>query len=174
MDFSEALLEIKAGRQLSREGWNAPGQFVYLVDGSRFLVDRPPPPGICAQGTPITYPWQPTQGDVLATDWLVADDMRRPARQMAGEQDDPPEAELIRAFGSALNEILNDGKLVDPSYGFLLLVSEHVEGSETTQIQFVGNIGKTDILKLMRTVGEQLSEPGRALYLPGLPDQTPN
>ena len=88
MDFSDALREIKSGRRLARSGWNAPGQWVYLVDGSEFAVDRPPLLGFFEKGTKIRYddhvnlrnacgacvPWQPTQGDMLGTDWLVLDD----------------------------------------------------------------------------------------------------
>ena len=84
MDFSKALLEIKAGKKLARSGWNGVGQFVFLVPGSRFTVNRPPLLGIYPEGTEIDYcphidirnaqgqivPWLASQGDLMATDWV--------------------------------------------------------------------------------------------------------
>ena len=84
MDFSEALLEIKAGKKVARSGWNGAGQFVFLVPGSRFTVNRPPLLGIYPEGTVIDYcphvdirnaqgqvvPWLASQGDLMATDWV--------------------------------------------------------------------------------------------------------
>lgn len=86
MDFSDALREIKSGRRLTRRGWNADGQFVFHVPGSRFEVSRPPLLGIYEAGATIDYhdhidlrtargeivPWTPTLGDLFATDWEVA------------------------------------------------------------------------------------------------------
>ena len=46
MDFSNALIEIKAGKLLSRSGWNGKGMFVFLVNGSQFKVNRAPLLGI--------------------------------------------------------------------------------------------------------------------------------
>jgi hypothetical protein len=84
MDFSKALLEIKAGKKLARSGWNGKSQFVFLVPGSRFTVNRPPLLGIYPEGTVIDYcphvdirnaqgqivPWLASQGDLMATDWV--------------------------------------------------------------------------------------------------------
>ena len=83
MDFGWALNELKAGRRVTRTGWNGKGQFVFLVPGSRFIVNRPPLLGIYPEGTEINYqphidlktaqntvvPWLASQGDVLAEDW---------------------------------------------------------------------------------------------------------
>lgn len=85
MTFSEALERIKNGQRLARSNWNAKGQFVFLVPGSTFEVNRPPLSYIYEEGTVINYhphidmrnaqgmivPWQPTQGDVLSDDWEV-------------------------------------------------------------------------------------------------------
>lgn len=82
--FSEALEGIKRGDLWSREGWNGVGQFVFLVPGSRFEVNRAPLLGIYPEGTPIHYhahidirtaqgqvvPWFASQTDVLAEDWF--------------------------------------------------------------------------------------------------------
>jgi hypothetical protein len=85
MNFGEVLERIKAGERACREGWNGKGQFVFLVPGSTFTVNRPPLLGIYPEGTRIDYhahidlrnaagqivPWQPSQGDVLAEDWAI-------------------------------------------------------------------------------------------------------
>jgi hypothetical protein len=36
--FSSALILIKKGNKLARQGWNGKGMFVFLVNGSRFTV----------------------------------------------------------------------------------------------------------------------------------------
>lgn len=85
MTFSEALELIKAGVRVARAGWNGQGQFIYLVDGSEFKVNRPPLLGIYPEGTDIVYqahidmrtadgscvPWLASQTDVLAEDWFT-------------------------------------------------------------------------------------------------------
>lgn len=85
MDFSNALLEIKAGKRVQRAGWNGKGMFIFLVSGSTFKVNRPPLLGIYPEGTTINYhshidmktadgmvvPWLASQTDVLADDWEV-------------------------------------------------------------------------------------------------------
>ncbi len=81
--FSFALDLLKNGDKLARKGWNGPDQFIFLVPGSVFKVNRPPLLGIYPEGTEITYhahidirnqqgvivPWLPSMGDVLAEDW---------------------------------------------------------------------------------------------------------
>lgn len=83
MNFSEALELIKAGHRLARSGWNGKGMFIFLVDGSRFKVNRPPLLGMYPEGTEIDYhahvdmrtadgqivPWLCSQTDMLADDW---------------------------------------------------------------------------------------------------------
>lgn len=85
LSFGEALECLKDGMLLQREGWNGKGMFVYLVDGSRFEVNRAPLLGIFPVGTAITYrphidmrtadgscvPWLASQTDLLANDWAV-------------------------------------------------------------------------------------------------------
>lgn len=85
MNFSEALVEIKNGKRVSREGWNGKGMFVFLVPGSVFKVSRAPLLGIYPEGTEIKYhahvdmktadnqvvPWLVSQTDLLADDWGV-------------------------------------------------------------------------------------------------------
>ena len=83
--FSTALEQLKAGHKLRRTGWNGKGMFVFLVNGSTFLVNRPPLLGIYPEGTVINYhthidmrtadgmivPWLASQTDVLAEDWEI-------------------------------------------------------------------------------------------------------
>lgn len=85
LDFSQALLHIKAGQKVARAGWNGKQMFVFLVPGSTFTVNRPPLLGIYPEGTEINYhahidmrtadgqivPWLASQTDILASDWCV-------------------------------------------------------------------------------------------------------
>jgi len=88
MDFSEALAIIKEGGRCKRAGWNGKDQFVFLVPGSTFIVNRPPLLGIYPEGAQVSYhahidmknqqgvvvPWLASQGDVLEEDWEVVDE----------------------------------------------------------------------------------------------------
>ena len=83
MDFSQALQKIKGGQKLKRAGWNGPNQFIFLVQGSTFEVNRPPLNQIYPEGAIIDYlphidiktqqgpivPWLASQGDLMAEDW---------------------------------------------------------------------------------------------------------
>lgn len=83
-DFSGALVALKQGRKVYREGWNGKRMFLFLVPGSTFEVNRPPLMGIYPEGTKIDYhahidmktaqddvvPWVASQTDLLATDWF--------------------------------------------------------------------------------------------------------
>lgn len=85
MDFGMALAALKAGSRVSRAGWNGAGMFLFLVPGSRFVVNRPPLLGIYEEGTVVDYhahidmrtaqgyvvPWLASQVDMLADDWVV-------------------------------------------------------------------------------------------------------
>lgn len=85
MDFGQALERLKDGQRVARLGWNGRGMFLFLVQGSKFQVNRPPLLGIYPNGTEITYqshidirtadgsivPWIASQTDLLAEDWLV-------------------------------------------------------------------------------------------------------
>ncbi len=84
MNFSEALELIKDGKKLTRSNWNGKGMFVYLVDGSKFIVNRLPLNKLYPEGTEITYRphidlkaadgtcgvWSISNNDALAEDWL--------------------------------------------------------------------------------------------------------
>lgn len=85
MNFSKALEMLKKGERLERTTWNGKGMFIFLVDGSKFNVNRPPLMGIFPEGTEINYNphidictvdgsiavWQPSNGDMLSNDWKI-------------------------------------------------------------------------------------------------------
>lgn len=85
MNFGDALAALKDGKKVSRSGWNGKSMFLFLVQGSEFVVNRPPLLGIYPEGTKIKYcphidmktadgsivPWLASQTDVLAIDWDI-------------------------------------------------------------------------------------------------------
>jgi len=85
MNFGDALVALKSGQKVAREGWNGKAMFLFLVPGSQFQVNRPPLLGIYPEGTVINYhahidmktaqdtvvPWLASQTDVLADDWQI-------------------------------------------------------------------------------------------------------
>lgn len=87
LTFGDALVLLEQGLRLSRKGWNGKGQFIFLVPGSTFTVNRPPLLGIYPEGTSINYhghvdiksadgtivPWIASQTDAQAKDWGVFD-----------------------------------------------------------------------------------------------------
>lgn len=88
MNFSEALEKIKAGKLLKRSGWNGKDQFVFLVNDSKFKVNRAPLLGIFEEGTDIKYRphidmkyqdgsigvWLASMGDLMSDDWVIKDE----------------------------------------------------------------------------------------------------
>ena len=88
--FSVALERLKSGRTVARLGWNGKNMILFLVQGSRFTVNRPPLLGIYPEGTEINYhahidmrtaqgyvvPWLASQVDLLAEDWHEVNDIR--------------------------------------------------------------------------------------------------
>jgi hypothetical protein len=96
MDFSQALTEVKAGKKIAREGWNAGGQFVYYVPSGNYPAttdvarqtfgeDRTEETAGREVMVPYTAylaiktvqntvaPWLASQTDLLANDWKVVD-----------------------------------------------------------------------------------------------------
>lgn len=86
MNFGQALEALKKGEKVAREGWNGKGMFLFLVNGSRFQVNRAPLNTIYPEGTEIDYrshidmktadgsivPWVASQTDLLGEDWTFA------------------------------------------------------------------------------------------------------
>ena len=83
--FEEALDQLKLGKKLARAGWNAGGQFVYLVPAASYRAqteaarshfgDLVPYEAYFALKTvrDTVAMWVPSTGDLLAEDWLVYD-----------------------------------------------------------------------------------------------------
>lgn len=88
MDFGDALHAMKLGQKVAREGWNGKGMFAFIVQGSKFTVNRRPLLGIYPEGTEVEYrphldlravdgsigTWSPSNSDILADDWMIVRD----------------------------------------------------------------------------------------------------
>lgn len=84
MNFGQALERLKAGKLVTREGWNGKGMFLFLVQGSTFKVNREPMLQHFGPDIQMTYrahidmktvdgsvvPWVASQTDLLAEDWI--------------------------------------------------------------------------------------------------------
>ncbi len=85
MTFEEVLPYIKSGSLAARSGWNGKGMYVFLVNGSKFTVNREPLVSMFPEGTEIEYtphidmkyadgrigPWLASQLDIMADDWML-------------------------------------------------------------------------------------------------------
>ena len=87
MVFGLAIEALKKGHKVARKCWNsgAKKEFLFLVPGSEFNVNRPPLLGIYPEGTEVSYhahidmrtaedkivPWVATQADMLAEDYII-------------------------------------------------------------------------------------------------------
>jgi hypothetical protein len=85
MNFGQAIESLKDGKRVSRSGWNGKGMFLFLVNGSNFIVNREPLLSIMGDGAVVTYrphidmkdaegkvvPWHASQTDMLAEDWDI-------------------------------------------------------------------------------------------------------
>lgn len=85
MDFGAALAELKAGKRITRKGWNGKDIFLFLVPGSTFIINKPPLLGIYSERITINYCphidmktadnkvvlWVASQTDVLVEDWEI-------------------------------------------------------------------------------------------------------
>lgn len=77
MDFSKALQLLKDGVYVYRKGWNGKNMHLMLIDSSCF--DHVDLEGAFLQDFIAikylecgkTYPWLASQGDLLATDWVI-------------------------------------------------------------------------------------------------------
>ncbi len=87
MNFGLALESLKQGKKVARYGWNGKGMFLFLVPGSKFVVNRAPLLGIYPNGTTVQYsphvdmktadekivPWICSQTDMLSEDWSIVE-----------------------------------------------------------------------------------------------------
>lgn len=91
MDFETAFSAIKLGRRVRRNVWTgAHKRSLYMVEGSTFVVSRPPLDQVYAPGSTIKYlphidvqyvdgscgVWTPTQEDMFANDWQIFESSR--------------------------------------------------------------------------------------------------
>jgi hypothetical protein len=86
LTFSVALDVIKMGMKVKRHGWQE-GTALFLVQGSRFKVNRAPLNQFYEEGVELQYrphldrcfedgsigPWNPSSGDLLAEDWEICE-----------------------------------------------------------------------------------------------------
>lgn len=90
MNFGQAIEALKAGKQVTREGWNGKGMWLILIPGSTIPISADRPLGKALPemvGKPIEYrphidmwtangelvPWTASQSDVLTEDWMVVE-----------------------------------------------------------------------------------------------------
>ena len=85
LSFGHALVAIKSGLRVARDGWNGKGMFIFLVDGSFFKVSTSG--SILGEFNDVDYqshidmktadgtivPWIASQSDMLADDWMIVD-----------------------------------------------------------------------------------------------------
>jgi len=83
LNFGEVIAGLKEGKRFARAGWNGKDMFLFLVNGSNFVVNREPLLSIMGAGTEVQYrphidmkdaqgsvvPWLASQTDMLAEDW---------------------------------------------------------------------------------------------------------
>lgn len=70
MNFGEALIELKQGMLVSREGWNGKGQYLMLQRPDENSKMRRPYIFISPVDGELV-PWVASQTDLLAEDWIV-------------------------------------------------------------------------------------------------------
>lgn len=85
LDFSDALVALKAGERIARRGWNGKGMFLALVNADEWDLDG----GLLASSVNDAFqklpfvamktaddrvvPWLASQTDLLADDWEILD-----------------------------------------------------------------------------------------------------
>jgi hypothetical protein len=70
LSFSDALVELKAGRRVSRAGWNGKGMWLELQRPDEHSKMRRPYIYI-HPGEEWVVPWVASQADLLSDDWCV-------------------------------------------------------------------------------------------------------
>jgi hypothetical protein len=89
-DFQKALTDLENGNRVRRKGWDD-REFLYLVKGSTFQVNRDPLKSLLPENTILSYQshidrffvnyadeecaevWTPSMDDILAKDWILLD-----------------------------------------------------------------------------------------------------
>lgn len=87
MSFGQALIALKAGKKLAREGWNGKGLFVYFVSAGRYPAKMAVAHELAGDDGCVAYEpyfaiknikgtvstWVPSINDCLAEDWRVVE-----------------------------------------------------------------------------------------------------
>lgn len=87
MSFGDALLMLKAGKKVSRSGWNGKGMFVYLVPAASYPAQTDAAKSHFGDGALVPYnayfaiknvgetvsTWLPSVNDALAEDWTIVE-----------------------------------------------------------------------------------------------------
>lgn len=77
VNFGKALEEVKAGKKISRAGWNGANQFVCRIENiantAPELVNgfKNAPYLVIKNAQNLVFPWTPSQGDLFAEDWVI-------------------------------------------------------------------------------------------------------
>lgn len=83
--FSTALVHLKHGARVAREGWNGQGVFAYLVPAASYPAQTGAAKAHFGEGAMVRYraylalktaqgdiaTWAPSGSDVLAEDWVL-------------------------------------------------------------------------------------------------------
>ena len=83
--FGDALIALKDGKRVSREGWNGKGMFVYHVPAASYPAQTGAAKSFFGESAMVPYAaylaiknvngtvstWVPSINDVLAEDWSV-------------------------------------------------------------------------------------------------------
>lgn len=84
ISFGDAINAVNAGKRVTRKSWHEPS-FIFLVNGSKFTVNREPLLSILGEGTEVSYHahidvrmpdgtigvYNPHCTDLVANDWYV-------------------------------------------------------------------------------------------------------
>lgn len=85
MSFGDALIALKVGKKVAREGWNGKGMWLYLVPGNSYRAQTDAAKAHFGDSVPYrpyiamktvdneVVPWVASQSDLLVNDWVLVD-----------------------------------------------------------------------------------------------------
>jgi len=76
LNFGQAIVALRNGQKLKREGWGHEGYVTVMPAGGRALIDGAQIDladcmGFVVPGLILQPGWTPTQNDMLADDWAI-------------------------------------------------------------------------------------------------------
>ncbi|UQS81711.1 DUF2829 domain-containing protein [Bombilactobacillus folatiphilus] len=72
MTFEEALILLKQGKHLIRQGWDGSEEYIFLVQNAMYQSEPINPYFLIrTQEVPALSVFQPTDCDLLADDWKI-------------------------------------------------------------------------------------------------------